>query len=100
MSGGQFDFIVWDSSITRIGSRFGESPKVLARENGKQVTDRLHAGDTIRVDNPHIVPAEGADLIEVNLPQRMLFHFEAGRLPSASPRPIGHPSKKSRTPPA
>ena len=98
IAGGQFDFIVWNSSITRIGSRFGESPKVLARENGKQVTDRLNAGDTIRVDNRHIVPVEGADLIEVNLPQRMLFHFEGGRLLGAYPVAIGQPSKKWRTP--
>ena len=51
VAGGQFDFIVWDTtSFARIGSRFGEGPKVLARENGKQVTDRLHAGDTIHVE--------------------------------------------------
>jgi len=90
IAGGQFDFLVWDtSSFTKIGSRFGESPKVLARENGKEVTDRLRAGDTIHIDNRHIVPVEGADLIEVNLPQRMLFHLEGGRLTGAYPVAIG-----------
>jgi L,D-transpeptidase ErfK/SrfK len=99
IAGGQFDFVVWDStSFTRIGSRFGESPKVLARENGKEVTDRLHAGDTIHIDNRHIVPIEGADLIEVNLPQRMLFHFEGGRLSGAYPVAIGQPAKQWQTP--
>ncbi len=99
IAGGQFDFIVWDTStFTSIGSRFGESPKVLARENGKEVTDRLHAGDTIHVDNRHIVPVEGADLIEVNLPQRMLFHFEGGRLSGAYPIAIGQPARQWRTP--
>jgi L,D-transpeptidase ErfK/SrfK len=98
IAGGEFDFIVWDSSITRIGSRFGESPKVLARENGKQVTDRLHNGETIHVNNRHIVPIEGADLIEVNLPQRILFHFEGGRLIGAYPVAIGQPAKQWRTP--
>ena len=99
IAGGQFDFVVWDStSFTKIGSRFGESPKVLARENGNEVTDRLHAGDTIHIDNRHIVPIEGADLIEVNLPQRMLFHFEGGRLSGAYPVAIGQPSKQWQTP--
>ena len=99
IAGGEFDFIVWDSnSFTRIGSRFGESPKVLASENGKQVSDRLDAGDTVHIDNRHIVPIEAADLIEVNLPQRMLFHFEGGRLRGAYPVAIGQPGKQWRTP--
>jgi L,D-transpeptidase ErfK/SrfK len=99
IAGGQFDFIVWDStSFTKIGSRFGESPKVLALENGKRVTDRLHAGDTIHIDNRHIVPIEEADLIEVNLPQRMLFHFEGGRLSGAYPVAIGQPARQWQTP--
>ncbi len=98
IAGGQFDFIAWDTTITRIGSRFGESPKVLAAENGKQVNDRLTPGETIHVDNRHIVPIEGADLIEVNLPQRMLFHFEDGRLVGAYPVAIGQPSRQWQTP--
>ena len=63
-----------------------------------QVTDRLHAGDTIHIDNRHIVPIEGTDLIEVNLPQRMLFHFEDGRLSGAYPVAIGQPGKQWQTP--
>jgi L,D-transpeptidase ErfK/SrfK len=99
IAGGQFDFIVWEgSTFTSIGSRFGESPKVLARENGKQVTDRLQTGDTIHIDNRHIVPIEEADLIEVNLPQRMLFHFEGGRLSGAYPVAIGQPARQWQTP--
>jgi L,D-transpeptidase ErfK/SrfK len=99
IAGGEFDFIVWEgSTFTSIGSRFGESPKVLATENGKQVTDRLHAGDTIHIDNRHIVPIEEADLIEVNLPQRMLFHFEGGRLSGAYPVAIGQPARQWQTP--
>ncbi|MGC2493855.1 L,D-transpeptidase [Candidatus Binatus sp.] len=99
ISGGEFDFIVWEgSTFTSIGSRFGESPKVLALENGKQVTDRLHAGDTVHIDNRHIVPIEDADLIEVNLPQRMLFHFEGGRLRGAYPVAIGQPARQWQTP--
>jgi L,D-transpeptidase ErfK/SrfK len=97
--GSEFDFIVADgNSFTSIGSRFGESPKILARDNGKQVRDRLDVGDTIHIDNRHIVPVEGSDLIEVNLPQRMLFHFESGRLSGAYPVAIGQPGKQWQTP--
>lgn len=71
---------------------------MLARDNGMQVSDRLHAGDTIHIDNRHIVPVEGSDLIEVNLPQRMLFHFESGRLSGAYPVAIGQPSRQWQTP--
>ncbi len=97
--GGEFDFVVAEgNSFTSIGSRFGESPKILARENGQQVTDRLKAGETIHIDNRHIVPLEASDLIEVNLPQRMLFHFECGRLSGAYPVAIGQPGKQWQTP--
>jgi len=97
--GSEFNFTVADgNSFTSIGSRFGESPRILARDNGKQVTDRLDAGDTIHIDNRHIVPVEGSDLIEVNLPQRMLFHFESGRLSGAYPVAIGQPGKQWQTP--
>ncbi len=71
---------------------------MLARDNGMQVTDHLDAGDTIHIDNRHIVPIEGADLIEVNLPQRMLFHFEGGRLSGAYPVAIGQPARQWQTP--
>ena len=63
-----------------------------------EVTDRIPAGATIHIDNRHIVPLEGSDLIEVNLPQRMLFHFEDGRLSGAYPVAIGQPAKQWRTP--
>ena len=97
--GGEFDFIVAEgNSFTRIGSRFGVSPRILARDNDKQVTDQLHAGDVLHIDNRHIVPLERSDLIEVNLPQRMLFHFERWRVTGAYPVAIGQPSKQWRTP--
>ena len=43
--GDEFDFTVADGdSFVTIGSRFGENPRRLARDNGKEVSDRLHAG--------------------------------------------------------
>jgi hypothetical protein len=72
--GDEFDLTVADGdSFASIGSRFGENPRILARHNGKEVSDRLHAGNTIHVNNRHIIPVKESDSIEVNLPQRILF---------------------------
>ena len=51
--GGEFDFVVAEgNSFTSIGSRFGESPKILARDNGKQVRDRLESRrNELHIDN-------------------------------------------------
>jgi L,D-transpeptidase ErfK/SrfK len=97
--GGEFDVIAAArDSFTSLASRFGESAAILAGDNGQQVTDRLHAGDTIHIDNRHIVPPEESDFIEVNLPQRMLFHFEEGKLSGAYPVAVGQPGKQWQTP--
>ena len=97
--GGQFDFIVAEgNNFSRIGSRFGEGPKLIARANGMQATDRLNAGDVLHIDSTHIVPIEIRNGIVVNLPQRMLFHFEDGSVTGAYPIAIGRPDKKWQTP--
>jgi L,D-transpeptidase ErfK/SrfK len=99
MVGDEFDFTVADGdSFTTIGSRLGESPRILARDNGKEVGDRLHAGDTVHVNNRHIVPVEESDSIEVNLPQRMLFHFDGSELGGVYPVAVGQPGKQWQTP--
>ncbi len=96
--GGEFDFIAGDhTSFSKLGSRFGIGPKLLARENGKQMTDKVNEGDTIHIDNRHVVPLELPTGIIVNLPQRMVFHFEDGRITGAFPAAIGRPEKKWQT---
>jgi L,D-transpeptidase ErfK/SrfK len=97
--GGDFDMVAAaHDSFRSIGSRVGEDPALIARDNDMRVADRLHAGDIIHIDNRHVVPLEAFDLIEVNLPQRMLFHFENGRLSAAYPVAIGQPGKQWQTP--
>ena len=99
LTGGEFDLTAraGDSFIT-IGSQFGENPKILARDNGKEVGDRLHAANSVHIDNRHIVSIEESDSIEVDLPQRMLFHFEDGELRGAYPVAVGRPEKQWQTP--
>ena len=97
--GDEFDFTVAEGdSFASIGSRFGEKPNILARDNGKVVSDHLRAGETVHVDNRHIVPLEQSDSIEVNVPQRMLFHFEGGELSGVYPVAVGQPGKQQQTP--
>ncbi len=71
---------------------------MLARENGKDMAKPLSAGDVLHIDNRHIVPLERADGIVINIPQRMLFHFEDKRITDAYPVALGQPARKWQTP--
>lgn len=76
-------------SLTSVGARFGVSPSVLAGSNGLSATARLKEGQVLRVDNRHIVPINSNDGILINIPQRMLFYFNAGSLIRAYPVALG-----------
>ncbi len=78
--------------LTGIGARFGVSVAVLARDNGLNPNARLPVGRTLVIDNRHLAPAGVDDGILINVPQRMLFHFESGRLRAAYPVALGKPS--------
>lgn len=79
-------------SLTGIGARFGMEPRLLARANGLPFVAAIKPGQTLEVDNRHIVPAVLEDGIVVNLPQRMLFRLVAGGLQAAYPIAAGKPS--------
>ena len=79
-----------------VAARFGVETAVLARDNGLAPTARLHPGDTLEIDNRHIIPEGFTDGIVVNLPQRRLFLFRHGRLQESYPVAVG--SRGWRTP--
>jgi L,D-transpeptidase ErfK/SrfK len=88
--GGEFDYRVRPGdSLTGIGARFAVSPKAIAARNGLSATRRLVPGQLLRVDNRHVVPDSLEDGILVNLPQRLLFLFEGGRVVAWYPIAIG-----------
>ena len=61
-------------TLRSLGSRFGIDPATIARDNGRAVDAPLAIGETLRLDNRHIVPAFPPDTtVLVNVPQRMLF---------------------------
>jgi len=78
-------------SLTRIGVRFGVEPSVLARANGMQYDALLHPDQVLQIDNRHIIPERLEEGIVINLPQRMLYYFQAGGLVAHYPVGLGPP---------
>jgi L,D-transpeptidase ErfK/SrfK len=61
-------------TLRSLGSRFGVDPATIARDNGRALDALLRAGETLSIDNRHVVPPLPATgTIAVNVPQRMLF---------------------------
>lgn len=76
-------------TLALVAARFGLEPSVLARDNGLAPNARLKPGDTLEIDNRHIVPAGVDDGIVINLPQRRLFLFRGGALKDSYPIAVG-----------
>ncbi|HEX6324590.1 MAG TPA: L,D-transpeptidase family protein [Vicinamibacterales bacterium] len=80
-----------------VAARFGLEAPVLARDNGLKANARLQVGDTLEIDNRHIVPQGYDDGIVVNLPQRRLFLFRNGALQESYPVAVGSGGWKTPT---
>jgi L,D-transpeptidase ErfK/SrfK len=83
-------------SLALLGARFGVEPRLLARANGLSPQARLALGQSLRVDNRHVVPDAG-DGIVVNVPQRLLFFFHDGALAAWYPVALGRPDWQTPT---
>ena len=93
ISGSEFTYTVRaGDSLTVIGARAGIDPRVIAGENGLKTPGRLQPGQTLTLNNRHIVPEPEGATILVNIPQRMLFYFEAGKLAKSYPIAAGRRS--------
>lgn len=75
-------------SLTVVGARFGVDSARLARENGLSSRARLSVGQSLSVDNRHVVPEAGGGIV-INVPQRLLFFFREGRLAAWYPVALG-----------
>jgi L,D-transpeptidase ErfK/SrfK len=79
-------------TLFSIGARHGVDWTVLARENGLNSPGALAIGQTLTIDNRHIVPSTPLESgIVINIPQRMLFLFAGGAALSAYPVGLGRP---------
>ena len=76
-------------TISLVAARFGLEPGVLARDNGLASNARLKPGETLTIDNRHIIPTGYDDGIVINLPQRRLFLFRKGSLKESYPVAVG-----------
>lgn len=76
-------------SWASIGARAGVTAATLARRNGRAPGSRLREGESIVVDNRHIVPQVEDATIVINIPQRLLFQFTDGALRAHYPIAVG-----------
>ena len=91
--GSQLEYTVQKGDfLIAIAARFGESAEDIARLNGIRYEGYIYPGQRLRIDNRHIVPETLDNGILINLPQRMLFFFQAGKLVAAYPVGLGRPS--------
>lgn len=98
VTGKVFEYAVQPGDyLIRIGARFGVMPTLLAKDNGIRYGAQLKPGQNLVIDNRHIVPAALVDGLIINLPQRMLFFFQAGNLVMAYPVGLGKPSWQTPT---
>lgn len=88
--GGTFSYVTRKGdSLTGIGARFGVTARVLAADNHLSPGSILKTGQSLRIDNRHIVPNGTSHGIVINIPQRMLFYFKEHRLIRAFPVGLG-----------
>ncbi|MFZ1547921.1 MAG: L,D-transpeptidase family protein, partial [Candidatus Nitrotoga sp.] len=91
--GEQFEYAVQrGDSLTKISARFGIEVSALARMNGINKDTPLQLGQLLQIDNRHIIPEQLTDGILINLPQRMLYYFQAGMLMTHYPVGLGRPN--------
>jgi L,D-transpeptidase ErfK/SrfK len=84
-------------SLTAIAARSGADTLVIGEANGLKAPFLLHPGQTLKIDNRHIVPdLEGAAIV-VNIPQRMLFHVGSDGVVHGYPIAAGKSSWKTPT---
>jgi L,D-transpeptidase ErfK/SrfK len=83
-------------SLRSIGARLGVDARALARANGLRPDERVAPGMELDVPAQHIAPTRHAEGIVVNLPQRMLYLYDEGRLKKSWPIAVG--GSRWRTP--
>ena len=91
--GDQFVYTVRrGDNLAGVGARYGVEAASLAARNGlPSSSTRLVAGRKLHIDDRHIVPRSLTDGILINIPQRLLFYFEGGRLVAWYPVGLGQP---------
>ena len=80
-----------------ISAKLGEDSKIIAKANHISRFSIVEPGSSVHIDNQHIAPCDITSGILVNLPQRMLFYFEDGKLVTSYPVAVGKPDWETPT---
>lgn len=93
MTGQRFSYTVQPGdSLTLVSARFGIDVAGIADLNGLTAGARLRVGQTLVIDNRHLIPDRPDLAIVINVPQRMLFHRAADGMVRAYPVGLGRPT--------
>jgi len=85
------------ASLTSIAARSGSNIRVIGEANGLKPPYNLHSGQTLKINNRHIVPdLEGTEIV-VNIPQQMLFRAGSDGVVQGYPIAAGKSSWKTPT---
>jgi L,D-transpeptidase ErfK/SrfK len=84
--------------LALIGSRVGVDSKIIARENGFETGMVFSGGEQLSVSNLRIVPKVLPKGIVINVPDRMLYFFDNGKVVLSFPVGLGQPQKEWQTP--
>ncbi|HYN10917.1 MAG TPA: L,D-transpeptidase family protein [Vicinamibacterales bacterium] len=93
MTGGRFAYTGQPGdSLWLVGARLGVDALTLAALNQIDLNARLRVGQTILIDNRHLIPDRHQTAIVINIPQRLLFHTDTDGEVSAYPVGLGRPT--------
>jgi L,D-transpeptidase ErfK/SrfK len=96
MTGSRFVYTVKPGdSLTLVSARFGVDLAGLIALNRLASDARLRVGQTLLVDNRHLIPEipDGrSTAITINIPQRLLFHMDLNGVVGAYPVGLGQPA--------
>jgi len=67
-------------TVTAIAARFGVTVAALIESSGIAAPDRLFPGQRLSINNAHLAPIRRDVMITINVPQRMLFIDDEGRI--------------------
>ncbi len=77
-----------------VAAKLGVNRRHLASANGLSTTSKLKVGQLLRYNNRRIIPEHRVkDGIIVNIPDRMLYYFQKGKLVFSTAVALGTPNK-------
>jgi lipoprotein-anchoring transpeptidase ErfK/SrfK len=91
--------VVKNDSLRLVAAKLGVNYRRLAAMNGLSPQSHLQVAQVLRYNNQRIIPASNLKHgIVINIPDRMLYYFEKGKLAYATAVALGTPTKMDDIP--